>query len=229
MSTSARSISCPWTESASPSRGARRGKLAELARALSSAGVSLERVARADLDRLSAGGLHQGVVVINSSPSVLGNTLSVGSADGFLYALDARTGVVLWGTNTEGAVDSRGSSPRVGAKIFSVPSRRGGYSDELGVVPLDELIEQRRFGPLARVPWGIDKRRSPRPCHLLAGHGLASLRRLAASTLRRRATMRDNGFLATTPRFAQHCASAPERRRANLAHARDACAKHTWP
>jgi 23S rRNA (guanosine2251-2'-O)-methyltransferase len=39
------------------------GKLAELARELSAAGVSQERVTRADLDRLAAGGVHQGVVV----------------------------------------------------------------------------------------------------------------------------------------------------------------------
>jgi 23S rRNA (guanosine2251-2'-O)-methyltransferase len=39
------------------------GKLADLARALSDAGVSLERVQRADLDRLADGGVHQGVVV----------------------------------------------------------------------------------------------------------------------------------------------------------------------
>jgi 23S rRNA (guanosine2251-2'-O)-methyltransferase len=40
-----------------------QGKLAELARALAQQGVSLERVARADLDRSVEGGVHQGVVV----------------------------------------------------------------------------------------------------------------------------------------------------------------------
>jgi tRNA G18 (ribose-2'-O)-methylase SpoU len=39
------------------------GKLAELARALADRGVALERVSRADLDRLSSGGVHQGVLV----------------------------------------------------------------------------------------------------------------------------------------------------------------------
>ena len=39
------------------------GKLADLARALAARGVAIERMARADLDRLSAGGVHQGVLV----------------------------------------------------------------------------------------------------------------------------------------------------------------------
>ena len=39
------------------------GRLAELARRLAARGVALERVARADLDRLSGGGAHQGVLV----------------------------------------------------------------------------------------------------------------------------------------------------------------------
>ncbi len=39
------------------------GKLAELARALGGRGIALERVARQELDRLSDGGVHQGIVV----------------------------------------------------------------------------------------------------------------------------------------------------------------------
>jgi 23S rRNA (guanosine2251-2'-O)-methyltransferase len=39
------------------------GKLAELAGALSARGIAVERVARADLDRLTDGAAHQGVVV----------------------------------------------------------------------------------------------------------------------------------------------------------------------
>lgn len=39
------------------------GKLGELARALAARGVPVERVARADLDRLTEGGVHQGIVV----------------------------------------------------------------------------------------------------------------------------------------------------------------------
>jgi 23S rRNA (guanosine2251-2'-O)-methyltransferase len=39
------------------------GKLAELASALAERGVAIERVARADLDRLTDGGVHQGIVV----------------------------------------------------------------------------------------------------------------------------------------------------------------------
>jgi 23S rRNA (guanosine2251-2'-O)-methyltransferase len=39
------------------------GKLGELAKALAARGVPLERVARADLDRLAEGGVHQGIVV----------------------------------------------------------------------------------------------------------------------------------------------------------------------
>jgi 23S rRNA (guanosine2251-2'-O)-methyltransferase len=39
------------------------GKLAELERALASRGIALERVGRGDLDRVSEGGVHQGVVV----------------------------------------------------------------------------------------------------------------------------------------------------------------------
>ncbi len=39
------------------------GKLGELVRALAARGVAVERVARADLDRLTEGGVHQGIVV----------------------------------------------------------------------------------------------------------------------------------------------------------------------
>jgi 23S rRNA (guanosine2251-2'-O)-methyltransferase len=39
------------------------GKLAELERALAARGIAIERVARGDLDRLSDGGVHQGVLV----------------------------------------------------------------------------------------------------------------------------------------------------------------------
>jgi 23S rRNA (guanosine2251-2'-O)-methyltransferase len=39
------------------------GKLAELAKALAARGVPIERVARGDLDRLTDGGVHQGIVV----------------------------------------------------------------------------------------------------------------------------------------------------------------------
>jgi 23S rRNA (guanosine2251-2'-O)-methyltransferase len=39
------------------------GKLAELANALAARGVAIERVSRADLDRFTEGGVHQGVVV----------------------------------------------------------------------------------------------------------------------------------------------------------------------
>lgn len=39
------------------------GKLGELARALAARGVPVERVGRADLDRLTEGGVHQGIVV----------------------------------------------------------------------------------------------------------------------------------------------------------------------
>jgi 23S rRNA (guanosine2251-2'-O)-methyltransferase len=43
-------------------RGA-TGKLLELERALAARGIALERVARGDLDRLTEGGVHQGIVV----------------------------------------------------------------------------------------------------------------------------------------------------------------------
>jgi 23S rRNA (guanosine2251-2'-O)-methyltransferase len=43
-------------------RGA-TGKLAELERTLAARGIALERVARGDLDRVTEGGVHQGVVV----------------------------------------------------------------------------------------------------------------------------------------------------------------------
>jgi 23S rRNA (guanosine2251-2'-O)-methyltransferase len=39
------------------------GKLAELAGALAARGIAIERVARADLDRLTDGAVHQGIVV----------------------------------------------------------------------------------------------------------------------------------------------------------------------
>jgi 23S rRNA (guanosine2251-2'-O)-methyltransferase len=39
------------------------GKLAELERALAERGIPLERVARGELDRLTDGGVHQGIVV----------------------------------------------------------------------------------------------------------------------------------------------------------------------
>jgi 23S rRNA (guanosine2251-2'-O)-methyltransferase len=42
---------------------AESGRLAELARALAALGVPVERLRRADLDRLAGGGVHQGIVV----------------------------------------------------------------------------------------------------------------------------------------------------------------------
>ena len=45
---------------------------------------------------------------------------------------------------------------------------------ERGVVPLDELVEQRRLGPVARVARRIDERWRTRACPL-ARHGFASL------------------------------------------------------
>jgi 23S rRNA (guanosine2251-2'-O)-methyltransferase len=39
------------------------GKLAELERALASRGIALERVSRGELDRLTGGGVHQGILV----------------------------------------------------------------------------------------------------------------------------------------------------------------------
>jgi 23S rRNA (guanosine2251-2'-O)-methyltransferase len=44
------------------------GKLAELERALAARGIALERVSRADLDRLTDGGVHQGVVAEVAAP-----------------------------------------------------------------------------------------------------------------------------------------------------------------
>jgi 23S rRNA (guanosine2251-2'-O)-methyltransferase len=45
------------------------GKLGDLVRALAARGVSVERVARADLDRLTDGGVHQGIVVeVHAAP-----------------------------------------------------------------------------------------------------------------------------------------------------------------
>src|SRR5690606_14608992 len=38
---------------------------------------------------------------IESSPLVLGNSVYIGSSDGFLYALDAAKGTVLWKFETE--------------------------------------------------------------------------------------------------------------------------------
>jgi 23S rRNA (guanosine2251-2'-O)-methyltransferase len=45
------------------------GKLGDLARALAARGVAVERVGRADLDRLTEGGVHQGIVVeVHAAP-----------------------------------------------------------------------------------------------------------------------------------------------------------------
>src|SRR5690606_682100 len=63
------------------------------------------------------------------------------------------------------------------------PARRFARRDEFGVVALDELVEQRRLGTVARVPGRIDERRRTRPCSPLACHGLASLRWIDATTL----------------------------------------------
>ena len=48
------------------------GKLDDLARAIGARGVPLERLARAELDRLAGGGVHQGIVVDVTAPEVFG-------------------------------------------------------------------------------------------------------------------------------------------------------------
>jgi outer membrane protein assembly factor BamB len=42
---------------------------------------------------------------INSSPTVVNDTVYVGSNDGYVYAMDASTGEVLWATDTGAPVD----------------------------------------------------------------------------------------------------------------------------
>jgi len=56
--------------------------------------------------------------------------------------------------------------------------------DQLRVMPLDELIQQRRLGAVPQVPRRIDKQWSTQALGPLARHGLASLRWLDAATLR---------------------------------------------
>ncbi len=48
--------------------------------------------------------------------------------------------------------------------------------DELGKVPLDERVEQRRLGPVAEIPRRIDERWRARACPL-GGNDLASFQR----------------------------------------------------
>src|SRR5687768_1698874 len=61
------------------------------------------------------------------------------------------------------------------------------HGDELGVVPLDELVEQRRLRPVASVARRIDERWRTRACPL-ARHDFASLRWMNAVTLTRSET-----------------------------------------
>jgi len=57
-------------------------------------------------------------IVLKSSPAVVGNRVYVGSLDGYLYALDANNGDIVWRTQTEGQITS---SPAVadGAVYFT--------------------------------------------------------------------------------------------------------------
>jgi hypothetical protein len=59
----------------------------------------------------------------------------------------------------------------------TLTARRFARRDELWVVSLDELVEQRRLGAVARVPRRIDGRRSTRACRPLACQVLAMDRR----------------------------------------------------
>lgn len=69
------------------------------------------------------------------------------------------------------------------------PAQAGRFPrrNKLGVMPLDQLLQQRRFGAVPHVPGRIDQRWSTQADCPLARHGLASLRWMDATTLRRSA------------------------------------------
>ena len=84
-----------------------------------------------------------------SSPTVIGQTVYVGSGDGRLYALDRNTGTQRWAFDAGNAIPS---SPAVGAGGVYVGTRDGQF------VAVDATTGRERWrfktGPLMPWPWG---------------------------------------------------------------------------
>lgn len=88
---------------------------------------------------------------VQSTPAVADGVVYVGSGDGHVYALDARTGEERWRFDAGRAVTS---SPAVAGGLVYVGSRDGGY------VALDAGTGRLRWrvatGPDARLAWGFE-------------------------------------------------------------------------
>ena len=61
-----------------------------------------------------------GSIVLKSSPAVVGGIVYVGSLDGYMYALDANNGNVIWTYQTQGQIES---SPAVPTEQYISPRR----------------------------------------------------------------------------------------------------------
>lgn len=88
---------------------------------------------------------------VQSTPAVAGGVVYVGSGDGHLYALDARTGMERWRFAAGRAITS---SPAVAGGLVYVGSRDGAY------VAVDAATGVRRWrvetGPDAPLAWGFE-------------------------------------------------------------------------
>lgn len=95
--------------------------------------------------RVQTGGMVQ------STPAVAGGTLYVGSGDGHLYALDARTGETRWRFAAGPAISS---SPAVAGGLVFVGARDGSY------YAVDARTGRERWrlgtGPEAPLAWGFE-------------------------------------------------------------------------
>jgi eukaryotic-like serine/threonine-protein kinase len=88
---------------------------------------------------------------VQSTPVVANGTVYVGSGDGHLYALDARTGAQRWRFAAGHAVSS---SPAVAAGLVYVGSRDGAYyAVDAGTGTLRWRVET---GPDAPLAWGFE-------------------------------------------------------------------------
>ena len=88
---------------------------------------------------------------VQSTPAVANGTVYVGSGDGHLYAVDARTGAERWRFATGHAISS---SPGVSAGLVYVGSRDGAYyAVDAGTGTLRWRVET---GPDAPLAWGFE-------------------------------------------------------------------------
>jgi 23S rRNA (guanosine2251-2'-O)-methyltransferase len=128
-------------------RGSAAGALPELARALQAHGVPVERVERRELDRLSQGGTHQGVVVQTRGVQEVG----IGEFEALVLA----RGKSFRGLILDGVQDPRNlgaclrTADAAGVDAVIVPRRR---SARLTPVALKAATGAAETVPLVRVP-----------------------------------------------------------------------------